>query len=420
MSPSAYSRSSPSAVDLQARKDRLSATVVGSDAWLEERTSDLTFLPRDSSLMVSCAVQDQRRRRTESRASEVDPGSPQAGDFASERDRTLRAINSVLADQGMVASSTVGRRSPLRQMMISQRAASVAGSVDSSYSSRSPRPDSVRSVRTSSSSGDHHKLLHQALEQFDRHFSPSEDREGSAPDSLDLVRRMGTVIASTTKINQNLHSLATASMEAQVAAELVERRGPAAMALGRIDKDLNSTLRASDDQIRSLTEVLISFSRVDRERDRLRRDGDVGGGSRPVSRAQGTTSRATINLSPKRPTPSSPFEGSTVSNSARSSGSVRQSLRNPLEDLEADKSYRRSMPFATTRSPRSPFFSGEESPTPSTRRDHVSLRSPLGVGESPSIASKLPPPQTSPPRTLLARRSKSTVGIPRRLAVSPC
>ena len=137
---------------------------------------------------------------------------------------------------------------------------------------------------SAASAEQHHRLLFSALEQFEAHF-------GAADAGGELVSRMDALVNSTTRLNGGLRGLAQHVREAQVAAQLDEDRlGAGAEGdLAPFEKSVAALLRASDDQVRCLTEDMVAFARLDRERERrARREGgaDVGAGaSRPVSRA---------------------------------------------------------------------------------------------------------------------------------------
>lgn len=256
-----------------------------------------------------------------------------------------------------------------------------------------PRPESSLGSRASgiyggggggaaARSSEHHKLLVQAFEYFELHFGATDPgRDVVSPESVELVKRMSTLLSSTTKLNIGLRSLASASQEAQVEAELDEDATHPA-GLVQFDKTLHALLRVSDDQQRSLTEALLAFTRVERERDKLRREGELNY-ARPASRAsfssRGTSGGGTLT-SPRRPQTSSPFEAGNGFSASRP-GPSRQALRDPLEEEEPE---RISVPRRATTishvSARSPYLNGigTDSPTPLGRRgEALHARSPL-------------------------------------------
>ena len=349
-----------------------------------------------------------------------------------ERDRTIRAISALLSEQnitpGDLASIGLPQTAPAKLGSTRFDSDSLRRRKSSATEGRvsSPSPYNATVARSKSAmsnafprsapatpGSDHPKLLQQAFEYFDAHFSPTEGRDALAPDSVDLVKRMSAMVQSTTKLNAGLRALVTASTEAQIEAELDENsRTPAPAA--PFEKSLNALLRTSDDQVRSLTEGLIAFTRVERERDKLRRDGNEVN-TRPASRATFRSPGAALQMSPKRPATSSPFEGATVSTSASRPSTAAARLRDPLD--EPDLPTRRATQSFSVRSPRSPFLTGYDSPTPSGsgRRDATAIRSPLSGYERPSTPSRavggLPVPpslDTEQPPQAGIRRSKSS------------
>jgi len=239
-----------------------------------------------------------------------------------------------------------------------------------SNTSRAGSESVLQGLINQSSSGDHHKLLLSAFDQFDRHFSQDQ---AETPESIELVKRMVTLISSTTKLNNGLRALTEAIKEEQVQAQLDEGQRNPTISITQFEKSINALLRSSDDQVRNLSEDLIAFTRVERERDRIRKDPETL--SRPVSRAGGSSHKPLPLASPpKRPTTASSLEGATVSlSSSRSPVVSREILRNPLEDPNDSLPPRRSTLHFGGRSP----FAATDSPSPASRRDLTSQRSPL-------------------------------------------
>ncbi|GAA5897947.1 hypothetical protein JCM6882_005119 [Rhodosporidiobolus microsporus] len=439
--PSTSSRYSDNAVDLQARKERLRSVEVGSEAWVAEV--------------------EEIRRRARSRQSGSSGGDARSsldlGIAASraerERDRTIRAINEVLAGQGIVATIAADPTSPTASSTTSsprkrqsfagfdggssrprrisfadgthQDSPSAPGSTllsrTSSTGSRAGAESSLRGRINDASIGEHHKLLLSAFDRFDQHFSSGG--QGDLPESRDLVKRMEALINSTTKLNLGLRDLVGAVKDEQVKAQLDEEQRAPTISISHFEKSINSLLRSSDDQVRNLTEDLIAFTRVERERDRLRRD-DAFVSSRPVSRASAYASPSALHSPPKRSATSSPYEGASVSlASARSPTLPREVLRNPLIDPDDSASRRHTLSYAAGRSP-FPSNNGSASPTPAGRRQSGHVRSPLAdetsAFETPSrrqtssslsggIGLGLPLPPR-PMSTTTPRRSKGSDG----------
>ncbi|GAA6011778.1 hypothetical protein JCM10207_004241 [Rhodosporidiobolus poonsookiae] len=411
--PSASSRYSDIEARLQARKEALRSVDVGTESW-QARVQEIRSRARSRQ---SGSSGDAR--------SLIDNGSAIGAKSLAEleREKTIRTLNDILAGQGIrvsavdnptspTASSTTSsprkRQSfagfdttPHRDRRISfadgthQDAPSAPGSAllarTSSTGSRAGAESVMRGLIADGAAGDHHKLLLSAFDRFDQHFSST----GNSPESTDLVKRMEVLIASTTKLNSGLRGLVEAIKKKELEAALDEEQRSPTLSVAQFEKAVNALLRSSDDQVRSLTEDLIAFTRVERERDRLRRDGDIGA-SRPVSRAStyasGGGADGPLHSPPKRAATSSPYEGATVSlASARSPPLARETLRDPLVDPDSPSSgssRRHTLGFAG----RSPFLAGAvDSPSPAGRRESTHVRSPLANDwdspRSPSVAA---------------------------------
>ena len=145
----------------------------------------------------------------------------------------------------------------------------------------------------------HERNLLNAFDVFDRHFSQSgqagtpnsSSSMRGGPESMELVDRFREVSDSSTRINAGLRRLVQVTLEAQIDAELANgdaSSSAASTAFSILDRGLTHLLRDSDEQVRSLTDGLMVFTRAERERDRMRRvlgtsdQGSVGG--RPGSR----------------------------------------------------------------------------------------------------------------------------------------
>lgn len=308
-----------------------------------------------------------------------------------ERDRTVRAVNALYNGDESPLSPSSDQSSPRKRDSSGQfnsyrsRRISFANSTHDSSAANSPAMVRSNSASTSASrsgassrlssyrsGGDHHALLYSAFERFEQYFASLEDQEASSPESIDLVKRMAALIGSTIKLNNGLRSLVASTSEAQVEAELDEGSRSPTIGIAQFEKSVNSLLRTSDDQVRCLTEDLIAFTRVERERDRLRQNGD--GFSRPASRASNYRG-GPLHASPKRPATSSPFEGATVSMSSGKSvpsSASKQTLRDPLAE-EDGVPRRHTMSLSSARGQ----YIAADSPTPGSRRETAPLRSPL-------------------------------------------
>ncbi|GAA5825375.1 hypothetical protein JCM3770_003513, partial [Rhodotorula araucariae] len=374
-----------SSISHEARQERLRGPEVGSEAWTAE-------------------FEDIRRRTVHSRASgSGGDASTRGGAADRERDRTIRAINTLLAGQGIVATAAGDGPQPLspataasasspqrREPFLAERSPrfSFAGSGANGTPTRSGAETALNGVISQAGSGaeEHHRLLYSAYEQFEAHFS-------SADGAGDLVSRMRALVDSTTRLNAGLRGLVQTVRAAHVAAQVDETRpSNAASDVGAIEKSVGALLRASDDQVRCLSEDLVAFARIDRERARRSREGSVE--SRPVSRAStyrssygGSTTGAALYSPPKR-APASPFDGAAsgtvVSHaSARSPSLAKEVLRDPhspaLDALRVSGVNRRhTLGYASAS--RGPFGGAHDSPTPpSGRRESTHGRSPLAM-----------------------------------------
>lgn len=289
-----------------------------------------------------------------------------------ERDRTLRALSSITnGDDSFSTSDAASATSPRRAHSIYAE----------SWSGRMTRSDSVATSRSYASSrmghnargtDDHHALLEEAYERFEQYFSTLNGSTQLVAESKDLVKRMHAMMTTTTQLNHGLRTLADLT-----SADRGIRAQGGVATLASIDRHVASLWKTSNEQVRSLTEEMIAFTRVQRERDRVGADGSPY--SRSVSRA--STYRdgpGTVQSPPRRVGTSSPFEGSTSSVSHRSSlssSATRQSLRDPLANVEQS---RRAGSVASR-----PLGSQNslDSPSPAGRREPGSSRSPLSTLE---------------------------------------
>lgn len=450
--PPTSSRYGDIAMELQARKERLRSVEVGSDAWIAECSSTLSFLlslppfsPYPCSHVSSIAVEDIRRRaRSRQSGSSGDARSANGAISLSERDRdrTVRAINDLLAGQGIVASA-IDPASPASSKLSPRK--------DAGFDTSSSRPRRIsfangthddspaapgsallaRSNSNGSRSGaesslgrygvqdgqasDHHKLL---LSAFDR-FSATLNTDQDLPESADLVKRMQALIASTTKLNLGLRGLVEAVRNEQVQSQLDEEDRSAAISVSQFEKSVNALLRSSDDQVRNLSEDLIAFTRVERERDRLRRDSDFGSVSRPVSRAQSGYGGNGLPLtSPARrshtASPSVPHSASVSLVSARSPILPREVLRNPLANIDESASRRHTL----SGSGRSAVV-GSASPSPAAgRRESAFVRSPLSTQDASFDTPSRRSSSVVPGAIGLGLTSRTSTTTPRRIKTS--
>ncbi|BGO91599.1 hypothetical protein NBRC10512_008046 [Rhodotorula toruloides] len=420
-------RQSSLSSETRERRDRMRS----SDAWRNDFDGSTRSTMRSRASGSSGDAASARHA--------VSPVSPSEA----ERERTIRAINALLAGQGIVATAAPGlvgtstppssNSSPSKRQSTSayaMRMSSVSGAHDdlsqpagqrggastgmsrsSSVTSSAPGGGMAGAPRLESAlrgligqagpdASEHHKLLLSALDHFDKNFSAGQTDYASQ----ELVKRMTALVSSTTKLNSGLRGLVEAVKEEQVQAQLDEDQRSPMLAVAQFERNVNALLRTSDDQVRSLTEDLVAFVRFDRERDRARRsvngvtspgmqnDGDAA--SRPTSRASayrnsvgGVNGVAALHSPPRRATTASPYDRATVSHaSAKSPALAREVLRSPLVDSAAaeDRSSafvnrRHTLGYAASSGVRSSAFA--ETPSPANRRESAHVRSPLSIGD---------------------------------------
>ena len=342
---------------------------------------------RSSASMYSVESNETRSNR---------PGGGLYFSPGSDRDQTLRAINDLLRDQGLVASSITDPRqqpgfpqtapsklsshpstnySPTDPNRARRRASisdSIAESSASHYTSphrtrtagtytptlrSASRAESIRpttSLAYASTSTEHHSLLYQALESY-------RAKDSSSPESDLFVK----LVNSTTKMNASIRKMVAVSLEANIESQLDERYISSTV----VERGLKTVLRSSDDQVRSLTEALISFARVERERGAEERSM-----SRAGSVAHGRYASESPSISRARMTPSE--RSMTRENSGSSMGGARAN----------------TITFPA-RIPRSPAVAEPTSPTTTVSGSVVGSRRDVGAGlRSPLSASPLVQP----------------------------
>lgn len=413
------------------RERSVTASENGSEAWLAE-AERARHRPMKSRMSARGGSDDEDAASVVTTRTQADV----------DRDRTVRAINDLLREQGIVAAvasdsfsltspTTSSNSSPRkRESVISHRLAIGRDSPATMPSSRSMhnnlrrrssmlslapgRPETaLRGLidRAGPNAAEHHNLLLAALDQFDKHFTEAAQREGvsTAPTSpasavafspaIDLVKRTDGLVNSTTRLNMGLRGLLEAIKSDQVKAQLAEDGEPRRSSpLAHFERSVNALLRISEDQVRSLTEDLVAVIRFDRDRTHSATSG-VLVDNRPTSRASTYRSSVagpavrggdTVQSPPRRATMASPYEGSTVSHaSVRSPTAIRQILRDPLLDEQSPSSrtspqlafQRHTVGYAGgTPSPRSSLAQMGETPSPAARRESVHARSPLSDG----------------------------------------
>lgn len=126
-----------------------------------------------------------------------------------------------------------------------------------------PNSPSRRRPPPKTTGNEHHRLLNQAMDHLERTTGHEE--------TPDYVRTMGILSELTTSLNLELRTLVADLVEAQVEAEMdMESSGLPATAgsesMRKVEKQLARLLRISDEQVRSLTEGMLSLSRREKTR----------------------------------------------------------------------------------------------------------------------------------------------------------
>ena len=260
-----------------ARHDRARVSEVGSELWwgevddLRQRIGALERRPpsradsgsssrRRESIQTPNGQRLPDRTVRSSRASTAFEDSP---DVTSNRTRSIQEPNS-----GSIRRSrtTMEHGSPYANDSPLARSQTIGATARSA--SRIQTPDATRSPDI------HYRLLNDALHYFCQQLKLHPVGSANAPEiENDLVLRLNSLSLSTARLNTDLRELVTATMDAQAESELDETaNGIAPGLLARLEKAANQLVRVSDEQVRSLTEGLIAFARVERERERIRGD----------------------------------------------------------------------------------------------------------------------------------------------------
>lgn len=328
-SPSASARYTALNEDLKARKDRL-RELDEQDRW---NAGELVITKSSKPSLVDPSLLDSEGRPRgagsgagSSAGASGDGRSSRSRELAAlrltDRDKTLRSTNAsqvdddeglgyadpgntsrASQDHGPVSvSSNLGHRrsrneaNHLESPILPRSAVGRAHTVHlTSSATPSSAQVGVKSPGTATrESEEHHRLLYDALETFTKHFASNTtlisstssagiDSPTILPESADLSKRMAALVSATTRLNSGLKTLVASAVHAQVDAELDESKtGLSVATLVQFERAANQLSRSSDEQVRSLTEGLIAFTRVERERDKARKEGDVP--SRPLSR----------------------------------------------------------------------------------------------------------------------------------------
>lgn len=225
------------------------------------------------------------------------------------------------------------------------------------------RPSSRRSAAEQPQQ--HHRLLQSAVD----HVQLQREEDDA------LVERIAALASATTRLNATLAELAESAREAHLAEIVGEQAQPPKLTASQLSQVTQSLRRASDDQVRCLTETLIELTRSERRPDTAI--------TRPLSRATTTASRASMIHSPRRAATSSPR--------LLDAGDEHEMLTRRLGNLSVGSSAPSS---AQQRVRRAPTL---DSPTPIV----FGARSPLtgGVDGAGSRVSATGSPALTRPRT---------------------
>jgi hypothetical protein len=151
---------------------------------------------------------------------------------------------------------------------------------DSAFASTPSRMESAAARRSRTSLGQalpstsspaldvpHHALLQQAVDRVSQ-FLRDDDASGGDADSL--FAHIATLSTSVLKLNTGLKALVAAGVDVQLHVELDdEQTAPTSSpAILQMERTANTLARHSDEQVRCLTELLLTFIRHERERER--------------------------------------------------------------------------------------------------------------------------------------------------------
>jgi hypothetical protein len=249
---------------------------------------------------------------------------------------------------------------------------------------------------------EHQRLLIDTFDRFNQQLSSSG---GGSEGASELIRRMSMLVTATGNLNLGLRNLVSTTVDAQVAAELEEGAAAPPSLLPRVEKAASKLLRASDDQCRSLTEGLMAFTRLEKERER------AGGMVNVKHDTPASAGRIRSTYSPRLPHPGSTLAAEDVAagGSVGRSGTARAPLSSAAGGGMRDSPTLRSGQALSSRAGAAlQFQQHEPSPSPSTHL--VGIGVDLGGGtdrgqRSPLLPEPPPPPALGP----VPRRSKSSV-----------
>lgn len=267
-----------------------------------------------------------------------------------------------------------------RSSVAGGRAPSRAGTV----SGRSTTAFSHRPIDTVEGEEEAHLvLLHSALESFGRHFYPESisSSEEVVPESIAFVKSMSNLVRNTSRTHTILRGLSQDITQAKIDAALdfeAQESGNGRRETIKFERGIKNAMRSSDEEVRGLTEALISFTRVDKERQLLRLQKD----NRSTTPERRSISRAGSYVSPR-----------SATSIALSS---RRELRNPLQ-VDDDSPVQRASGLIAT-----PARSG-------------SLRASTSMGDHSSRSSRL----SITPSSLGRRSSLTPSSLGRTFTTTP-
>ena len=152
----------------------------------------------------------------------------------------------------------------------------------------------------------HERNLLNSVEVFERHFlEPSRPNLDTpvrtTPEAVELVNKFKETSEAAIGVNAGLRALLQSVLERQIDAEVGDDSMDSGRLLSAIDRSLSLILRDSDEQIRSLTDGIITFTRAERERDRLRRLASDQGSSGSATLPRSASRHSSLGLSQMSP-----------------------------------------------------------------------------------------------------------------------
>lgn len=266
--------------ELQARIDHLSKAANKRD--LHSRSSSRASASRSSQSQISSTPSASISRRANRPSTE-----PRL--TRNEHDRASSEVSRVYSRYETASRAGLQeseRRIPVTPNMTESRVGGSSsrlsgihtGPIPSTGRFSSLGQGEKRSLSASMGSGQlHERNLFNSVGIFERYLLGRPDMDISKADSrspieaTDLVNRFKEASEAAVNINIGLRSILQNLLELQIDAEVGESPVGDVRLFSDLDKDLSLILRDSDDQIRSLADGLITFTKSEKERDKLRR-----------------------------------------------------------------------------------------------------------------------------------------------------